>query len=341
MRRVFTLGVVTVSCLLLCVPAMGAKPKSTAEEARTEVYRMWNVDSMIRQASDNVSRRYNLNPEQAEFTRKMMFERVTKFLADNEEAIWPLVRDLARQQLTGKPPGPETAKRIGEAALPIVETAKKAIYEANEEWGDILSEEQKQLHEFDLREMEGQFAQVNRNFEEFQAGKPKPNPMFPEYEPKAGEPPRPKRPGGIRTLRRRQEDGWSRYVQSFIRRYQLDPGQRGTADSILRELKQDAEDHRASKAVEFKAVEKRFNEAVASGDLKKRMAAKREESVLNRRLEDLFEELKGRLDKIPTPGQKKAYQQSLDAKRTKTRHPSGSKTRGTPTRGKDASRKSK
>ena len=341
MRRALTLGVVAGSCLLPCVPAMGAKPKSEVQEARTEVYRMWNVDSMIRQAADNVSRRYNLNPEQTEFTRKMMFERVTRFLAENEEAIWPLVRDLARQQITGKPPGPEVAKRIGEAALPIVEMAKKTIYEANEEWGEILSEEQKRLHEFDLKEMEGQFAQINKNFEEFRGGKPKLNPMFPEYEPKASEPPRPKRPGSLRTSTSRQEDRWDRYVQDFIRKYRLDPGQKGSANSYLRELKQRAADHRASKAEGFKAVEKRFNDAVASGDLKKRMAAKRDELVLNKPIEDMFEELKGRLDKIPTPGQKKAYQQSVDAKRAKTRKPPASGTKTTPKRGKHISRKSK
>ncbi|MFH0982872.1 MAG: hypothetical protein V2A79_15225 [Planctomycetota bacterium] len=327
MRRDLTSCVVMGFGLLAGLPAMGADPKGEVKKAKTEVYEMWNVPSMIRQASDNVARRYNLNKEQAERTREKMEEGVTRFLEENEEAIWPLVRDLARQQLTGKmfdPSNPDdlaAAKRIGEAALPIVEKARQAIYQGNADWRTILSPEQKQLHDYDLQEMKGTFEEITKNFEKYKAGDPVPNPMFPQYEPKPNEPPRPPRPPSVITPgKQRQEDTWERYVQDFIRKYQLDPPQREAAESILREMKQRAADHRASKAKDYEEVRKRLNESFAAGaDLKKRAAASRDEKQLNKPIDELFDELKGRLDKIPTAAQKKKYEDGVAAKRTRTR----------------------
>ena len=93
-------------------PTLAEDPK----DAKAEAYKMWDIDSMIHQAADNVSRRYNLNPQQADYTKKMMIERVTRFLEENQDQIWPLVRDLARFQLTGSAPDENTAKRIGHSS---------------------------------------------------------------------------------------------------------------------------------------------------------------------------------------------------------------------------------
>ncbi|MCP4590348.1 MAG: hypothetical protein GY842_06375 [bacterium] len=321
--------------VLTGVQQTGANPKTEARQARDEVYKMWHVDSMIQQAADNVARRYNLNADQTEFTRKMMYERVTQFLDENEEAIWPLVRDLARQQLkgewfdeTGSSGDLQAAKRIGQSALPLVEKARQAIVEANKEWGDILSDEQKRLHEYDLREMEGQFAQINNNFQGYIDGKPSPGiPMFPQHVQKADEPPRPKPPTSVKAPSTdRREHLWDRYVQGFIRKYKLDTGQEKSANSILREMKKRAKDYESSKDKEFKAVAKRFDEAVRAGDPKKRGAAMREEAVLKRPFDDMFKELKQRLDRIPRTAQKKAYEK-IAKKKVTPKRPAKAKTR--------------
>lgn len=311
--------------LFLVTSAVAAKPNDEAKQAKNDVYNIWDVDSMIRQAADNVARRYNLNQQQTEFTRQMMRDRVTKFLENNEEAIWPLIRDLARQQLTGQsfdPNNPDalaTAKRIGDTAIPIVEKARQAIYEANEEWGGILSKEQKQLHEYDLREMKGQFEEIRQNFENYKEGKPAPGlPMFPTQNKKADEPSRPARPSeGLISEQRRPEHQWDRYVRNFVHKYDLDDAQKESANSILRELKQRAADHRTKKAKNFEAVKKRFDEAVAKGDLKKRMAAKREEVALTKPIKSMFEELKRRVNKIPTSGQRKKAEAGSKTKKAK------------------------
>lgn len=289
------------------------------KDVKAEVYRMWDVDSMILQAADNVSRRYNLSPQQTEFTRKMFQEKVTRFLEENQEQIWPLVRDLARYQLTGAPPDESTARRIGGSALPIVEKAKKAILDANREWGGILTEEQKRLHEYDLREMEGTFKKVAQNFQEWESGIPKQNPIFPPHTPKDDEPPMPNRPpekyteGGRKWTN--QQNAWAKYVGDFIRKYNLDPGQREAAQSILRELKERAGKHRDAKQKEYAELDQRLKEAFDSGDLKRIAMVERDETALNKPVkEDMFNELRERLDKIPTDAQKERFAQSQTRK---------------------------
>ncbi len=60
------------------------------------------------------------------------------------------------------------------------------------------------------------------------------------------------------------------------------------------------------------------------------MAAKREETALNKPVDDMFTELKGRLDKIPTPAQKKKYEEAVKAKRAQTRSAAKSKASNPP-----------
>ncbi|MCK4624660.1 MAG: hypothetical protein KAV00_05060 [Phycisphaerae bacterium] len=328
MKRTLVLWVAAFG-LLPCVAVSADSGSKDAQKAKKDVHQWWNVDGMIRQAADNVARRYNLDKQQTEFTRKMMYERVTQFLEENEEAIWPLVRELARHQITGEAPDAAAARRIAEAALPLVEKAEDAIYKSNDEWGEILSPEQKKLHEYDLNAMKGQFIQINNNFGNWKKGNTVPNPMFPRHKPTPDEPTRPSRPKLV--YQPTQPEGkWDKYVREFIQKYQLDPGQKGSAESILREMKQTAASYRSSKAKEFESVKKRFNQAVAAGDLKKRAKAERDEAALNRPLKKkMFNELKTRLNKIPTPAQKKKYEAKSKAKQGKARKPSKSKSKTT------------
>jgi hypothetical protein len=84
------------------------------------------------------------------------------------------------------------------------------------------------------------------------------------------------------------EDAWQRYVRDFIRRYGLDEEQSTTAWAVLKDLRARAGAHRA--AMEHEA---------AGAPLEVRMAPI---------YERLFEELKTRLDRIPTEDQRQAVE---------------------------------
>ena len=108
--------------------AIGApKKKSQAQTAKEAVYRTLPVDDMIRQAAENVSRRYNLNPYQTQFTEDMMVKRVTRFLNEHEDEIWPIIRDMARYRNPRNRMDARTARRLGKAIKPIFVEADREV----------------------------------------------------------------------------------------------------------------------------------------------------------------------------------------------------------------------
>lgn len=301
--------------LLLPISARAEDPK----EAEQEFKGLWNVDSMMDQAVENISRRYNLNDDQKAKTKKMLVEEVTKFL-DTHENIWPLVRDLGRYQIKGEAPEGEIARRIGENALPLLEDIRETIMTCNADWDSILSDEQRALHEWDLNDMELTFKKMDENFTAMRQGKPRNPGIFPgpntEHEVKAP-PVRTKPPKDFKpTLRRNaredkpQEDEWELYVQVFIKKYELTEAQSEAAHSILRECKTRAAAYRLSKERDFAEAKKRLEDVRNSKQPAE--ITKTKEKVwttvlqkLRKPVDDLFQELKDRLARIPTATQKK------------------------------------
>ncbi len=89
-------------------------------------------------------------------------------------------------------------------------------------------------------------------------------------------------------------DDWDKYVQTVAQKYKFDEAQMTNAQSILRELKKRANQYRLSRADDFARTQLNTN------------AKNREEHLksLNRPLDALFDELKARLEALPTLEQK-------------------------------------
>jgi len=91
-------------------------------------------------------------------------------------------------------------------------------------------------------------------------------------------------------------DEWTRYVQEFIKKYKLDTKQQRQAWQILEELKKRAEEYRLSHKPDYDAA-KRISDAKLRSE---------EIELLDKPIREMFEELKRRLDRIPTAAQREA-----------------------------------
>jgi hypothetical protein len=290
--------------VFVCFLAVSVRPAAAdpAPSGATDPTGMFNVDALIEQAVKNVSARYNLNEEQERVTRAMMFDGVRKFLETHKNDIWPLVRALSKYQFEGNLPEGEEAQRIGTAADPLIAEAEKAIFEANAKWREILSPEQKRLHDFDMRETKKTFSKVRENFDDWKKGKPKSASIFPDApETLEGEPPPPTKPPSIERM---QPDMWDRYVQNFIRRYELDDAQKTAANSILADCKERAADFRKTNADKFSALETAAKEAAGANDNAKVAEIAIETKRLNEPIVALYAELMNRLEFIPNEAQR-------------------------------------
>jgi len=303
-------------CAVVCsVMATVAGPVwAQNASAKDDVHNAFNVDSMMDQAVENISRRYNLNRSQNEYTREMMYREVNRFLREHQDEIYPLIRDLTQAGFSGQNLTPDQRMRLGKAAKPLIDAAKKAILDSNAQWRNVLSEDQKGLHDWDLREMEGQFEQIHGNIDKLAAGEAVDNPFFPEPKPITPEPPRPKKPGEQSmvpagpVVERSDASPFDVCVENFIKDYELDAAQQETARSFLREYKEYVETYRKSHKNEFDAIEKKLNEARNSGDIAKAKEAEAEQEKLNARIRQFLEEMRQRLMTIPREAQKNAYQ---------------------------------
>lgn len=317
-RLLFVTLVITWTCAVIPSAARGGDAE--IDKAREEVYHLLPVDSMIQQAADNVSRRYNLNEEQTRFTHDMMVKRVTKFLAEHDDELWPLVRELVSHQQQGKALDPATARRLSKIAQPIFEEAQAAILEANEEWRGILNDQQMQLHDYDLKEMRTTFGDMEQQFNQWEQGRAQANQgIFPAA--RVDKPPvvnpQPPEPGKSATAKviGQKEEWWDGYVESFMKDYELDAGQITTAQSILKEMKERAAAYRQTHKAEFVETEKKAADALKAADRQKHRAAIEEERKLSQPIGEMFGELKERLEKIPRPAQRQKFEAKRQAAR--------------------------
>jgi len=305
-----SLYLVLVGCMCL-----GVAPAKAQQSERKAPWELWPTDKMIEMACDQIGRRYNLTPEQDEYTRALMSQRVKRFLGTYEGEIRSLLKEAWTLRLKGDTPTTETAKTWADRAAPIFEAAKKEILEGNQEWREVLNEQQQQIHDVDMRVMDANFRVTSQRLDRWRGG------GFDEARDWARggfmgaiagppssttQPPRlPRAPG----LPRMQEDYWQQYVERFIQNYKLEESQTRPPRSTLSEGKQRAKEYRQGRKEQFEKADKKYREALAATprNLDSIRQARREVSELNRPIKELFRELRDRLDGIPTAAQKQAY----------------------------------
>lgn len=97
-------------------------------------------------------------------------------------------------------------------------------------------------------------------------------------------------------------DAWTLYVQAFVRKYSLDASQRDTAYGVLKELRGRAAEYFISHRTDLQDLTRRAEKA--SEEV--RAAVERERETLTQPIALMFQELKDRLEMLPTEQQRAA-----------------------------------
>jgi hypothetical protein len=355
MRRV-SLVVVLSTLTLITVGAkaqQAEQPPQNPEQGNP--FAMWDVQKMIDRATSQVVKRYALTPEQETFTRNLMATGVNNFLDKNEGPIRDIFAQAIKYQISGSPPPPEKVKEWTAQITPMFDEAKGMIVAGNRDFREILSDDQKKIHDIDLKIMEKNFTDAEQRLDRWREGDFNPErdfgsnnkkdrkaaaqraPVAPAAPPAAVEtqapeavtetppaPPAPAAPQPAAPSRAvspgyastdRTADLWEMYVRRFIQNYQLDQSQSNLAMQILEETKKRANEYLASRKDEYQKLQTQLASAAgdqaASGEILKQIGE------LNKPVqEDLFNEMKQRLDQIPTEAQRKAYDAAHPKKAT-------------------------
>lgn len=294
-----------------------SKPSESTPQTDPRNPSLWNADRMMEDAVQTLTRRYNLNKEQEEYTRKLLTTRVRAYLADHETDLRQLIRESLDMQIDPRKANADNYKRWGERARPLFERAKKDILEGNKEWGEILNDSQKQIHKFDLDMMQQNFGQIDNLITKWSAGKYNPSDTSPKPPPQIAQDTARVSPGGAVAERRTLEDIWQTYVSLYGSTYGLDPEQANAAKAILSDCRGRAQAYRDRRKAEMTQLDARVNDATAAMN---RAAAGPDSQAANARLleanaskaeleapiGDIFKDLQQRLDAKLTKAQRDA-----------------------------------
>lgn len=97
------------------------------------------------------------------------------------------------------------------------------------------------------------------------------------------------------------KDEWARYVDEFIKRYDLDQGQQGQAQRALARRQESRADYLRRKAAELDRTQRLITSAESPEE---KARALDELASLNKPIERIFQQLKDDLDRIPTRKQR-------------------------------------
>lgn len=306
----------------------------------------WEFYGRIKSATDLFRARYGLDDEQIKKLRAKFVQQGFVFFIQNAEAMLPVFQELIDTRLAGKPFTPEQVARWSKVLRPIATKTYQTLRRDVQTFAEQnLTPQQRSKVEADLKVFDTRTADMVEGMAEWQRGEWSPAEWGLDTDPvhvamqrqldgkapagelaskssdptkaaERGDPSQAKGPMRIGDSRRyRMQSGggdesrfpdestWVQYVREFCDRYQLDKAQRASAFAILKDLQKRAQAYRASRADDIKKLQARVRNADSAED---RGNAQADLQGLLQGIEVLFEELKGRLENIPSARQRRA-----------------------------------
>ncbi|RJP32732.1 MAG: hypothetical protein C4547_13530 [Phycisphaerales bacterium] len=288
------------------------------------------IELMTRRWADEVRQRYGLDDRQQAAWADGMADRWTRFSRQYRERMAPIVNQFIEMRLDMKPPTADEVRAFAEKAGPAFDLFRAELVAGGQELRDLLKPGQRARFDTDMMGMTAALETARKKLDLWQSGE------FNERD--FWDPPRSERD------RRRAEqnaaqtaegaagdaagggrpgdggniapaaadsppdqieielDNWQKYVERFIRTYKLDDPQTAAAHSILKELRERAIGHRDAHRQEIEDLERRI--ARHDGTPEELSELETRIADLYGPIDQLFEQLKSRLDGIPTQGQR-------------------------------------
>lgn len=159
--------------IMLALTALLAWPAAAQERQPLQINSygavLDNIDLLIDHYSNFLARKYELTDEQDQYTRHLLRERSHEFLDSHQDDLRGLIETLFEVR-TGGEMSAEGLMEWGEAARPIYEDARKLIVAGNDDWREILSEDQKRRHDDDLKLMYESFETTETQLDRIATG---------------------------------------------------------------------------------------------------------------------------------------------------------------------------
>ncbi len=346
-------------------------PGRRQSEIPTEGF--WPTQRMIElgidRITDEMSKFYGFDEDQLWNTRDVLKERFPQWMQENRGELQTLMNQYFEALLSGEPPTPDEVADWSDRALPLFEEFSQMVDTTAEDMREYMTDEQQVLLSGQLAAMQVGMGFMRQRLQTWREGGYDWESEWPRsHEFKRREGARQKEledeatraaheamgiapdgseaaavPGAAAPTGERKptsrpsapRDDWTIYVENFIKRYELDAAQQGSARKVLNSLQEQRDRYLQRHVSDINAVEGKLK-AAQSADERAKVQA--ELDRLNRPLERYFDQLKERLDRIPTRKQRAAAAdkpalEPLEKSRTTLKTEMESRARGTTSAG--------
>jgi len=277
---------------------------------------------IIAQSAEQSCRRRQVAPEVCSQVSQRAADVWSELIEENRETLKPLLDDYLDIRLGSKPVSPDRVKRWAEQAEPVID---QLISDRRKRLDDRASAPTTEtdratvdMIEVGLNVAKTHVAQWKRGEFDEETFAPAPTGSR-DRSGTVTEPdgiaidapgaPKPDTPSSLRLDPiARELFGWARYVEQFADRYKLDAAQRDAATSCLVEMTERANAHRERHLDDTRKLERRIADVAKNPTAKEEI--QREIIRLYGPVDDMFAELKRRLDQIPTTAQRNQSKQS-------------------------------
>ncbi len=298
------------------------------------------LNLMLGRWAEQVSEKYDMDDVQAAKLRAKVTERWGGFLKQNRSTIQPIVNEFIEMRMELQPPAKDRVQAWAERTTPVFDRFRAQLNQGMAEFREVLTPFQRVRFEIDALKLAVGMKLAEGKLKQWKKGEFDENDF---WETPAAE--RKKRRAERRRRRKEEAEktaeadatapagptsadasttpptgktdqiavelkGWDRYVEEFIRIYALDEGQRDAVLSVLSELKDRAIAHRDRRRDDIVKLEHRIKTFTGAddelSDLKQRL------TELYGPIDDMFKELKRRVEQIPTQKQRARVAENSD-----------------------------
>jgi len=290
-----------------------SEPDQFARELMLEVSAIppWEFSRRTETAIDQVAARYKMTPSQRATFQSQFYLRAGKLLFKNRAMLFKQIREVTTLRTTGKPISPDQVSQWINESDDFMAMARSEFDGMVQAVSQSFTPEQKQLLEKDMQSYRQRVKATNELREAWRRGEWSAEDWGLDNDPiQTGTNPVERarhvqilRASANRAHRQRlaesyylpsDESTWERYVRRFITQYQLNEGQAESCLSILREMKLRARAYSIAHGDELESIPK----------------TARPYSPAFERIRELFNELKRRLDTIPTDHQRRQVEET-------------------------------
>ena len=152
----------------LTVGVSNAQP-SKAPDGPSPLSTLFNVDAFLNSYVHLVAKKYKLTKEQEQITAQLVRSKATAFIDNHEDEMYTLLERMFDVR-AGDDMTVEELMAWGQQARPIYEEAKQIVIESNDEWREILTDEQKVIHDGDVALMWDNFLITENQLDRMEAG---------------------------------------------------------------------------------------------------------------------------------------------------------------------------